>query len=104
MDLFSFILYYPLFLLNPSTYILVIDRGEMRRKWVPNGNLYVFAPHPPNHFPSSEVVQESELEGYENIVASVHFSFPLESILGVINQDAEETSFAGVRWLVEIVK
>lgn len=103
MGLFSFILYYFLFLLNPSTYILVIDGREMRRKWVPNGNLYVFAPHPHNHFPSSEVVQESELEGYENVV-SVRFAFPLESVLGVINQGAEGTSFAGVRLVVEIVK
>lgn len=81
-----------------------MDGGEMGRKWVPDGNLYVFAPHPPNRFHSSEVVQESESEGYENMVASARSVFPLESVVGVINQGAEGTSFAGVRWLGEIGK
>lgn len=31
---------------------------------VAGSNLYVFAPYPPNHFHRSEVVQESESEGY----------------------------------------
>lgn len=49
---------------------------------MPDSSLYVFAPHPPNCFHSSEVVQESESEGYENIVASVHSVLSLRVCFG----------------------